>query len=73
MFAIGFCFSIFANAQSLFDLGRAPSFKGIAIGTPISKYSNILNFSHVSKDKDVYSVYDSHYLSIFNVRSMVYS
>lgn len=54
--------------QSLADLDRDPSFKGITIGAPISKYSNILHFSHVSNGKNVYKVTDSYYLSIFNER-----
>ncbi len=65
--SVGFCVAMLTEAQSLNDLDRDPSFKGITIGAPISKYSHILNFSHVSKGKNVYRVYDSHYLSIFNV------
>lgn len=55
-------------SQSLNDLDRDPSFKGITIGAPISKYSNILNFSHVYQGKNVYKVKDDYYLSIFNVK-----
>lgn len=58
----------FINAQSINDLERDPSFKGITIGAPISKYSNILRFSHVANGKNVYKVTDGYYLSIFNVR-----
>ncbi len=54
-------------SQSLADLERDPSFKGITIGAPISKYSDILSFSHTSKGKNVYRVTQSRYLSIFNV------
>lgn len=60
-------FTLKCFSQSLADLERDPSFKGITIGAPISKYSDILSFSHVTKGKNVYKVYDSHYLSIFNV------
>lgn len=56
------------SAQSINDLERDPSFKGITIGASISKYSNILSFSHVANGKNVYKVTDSYYLSIFNVR-----
>lgn len=58
----------FAFSQSLSDLEKNPSFKGITIGAPISKYSDILTFSHISKGKSVYRVRESRYLSIFNVR-----
>lgn len=54
-------------SQSIADLERNPSFKGITIGAPISKYSDILSFSHTSKGKNVYRVTQSRYLSIFNV------
>ncbi len=64
-----FIFSfIISYAQSLNDLDRDPSFKGITIGAPISKYSNILVFSNVSQGKNVYRVKDGYYLSIFNVK-----
>lgn len=55
-------------SQSVVDLERAPSFKGITIGAPISKYSDILSFSHTSHGKNVYRVRQSSYLSIFNIR-----
>lgn len=55
-------------SQSLSDLDNDPSFKGITIGAPISKYSDILSFSHTSKGKNVYRIKESRYLSIFNVR-----
>ena len=55
-------------SQSIYELERDPSFKGITVGAPISKYSNILTYSHVSKGKNVYRVTDDYYLSIFNVR-----
>ncbi len=57
------CFS-----QSVADLERDPSFKGITIGAPISKYRDILTFSHTSLGKNVYRVSQSSYLSIFNIR-----
>lgn len=57
-----------AYSQSVADLERDPSFKGITIGAPISKYSDILSFSHTSKGKNVYRVRESRYLSIFNNR-----
>lgn len=40
-----------AFSQSVTDLERDPSFKGITIGAPISKYSDILSFSHTSQGK----------------------
>lgn len=55
-------------AQSVADLERDPSFKGITIGAPISKYSDILSFSHTSQGKNIYRVKQSSYLSIFNIR-----
>ena len=60
-------FAIDCFSQSVADLERDPSFKGITIGAPISKYSDILKFSHVSKGKNVYKVNNSYYLSVFNV------
>lgn len=57
-----------AFSQSVTDLERDPSFKGITIGAPISKYSDILSFSHTSQGKNVYRVSQSSYLSIFNIR-----
>lgn len=55
-------------SQSITDLERNPSFKGITIGAPISKYSDILTFSHTSQGRNVYRVSQSSYLSIFNIR-----
>ena len=55
-------------SQSVADLEQDPSFKGITIGAPISKYSDILTFSHTSEGKNVYRVRESSYLSIFNIR-----
>lgn len=60
--------SLKTMGQSIDNLERDPSFKGITIGAPISKYSNILNFSHTKDGKNVYRVNDSYYLSIFNIR-----
>ena len=60
--------TINAFSQSVADLERDPSFKGITIGAPISKYSDILSFIHTSKGKNVYRVRESRYLSIFNNR-----
>lgn len=48
--------SVGTYSQSVADLERDPSFKGITIGAPISKYSDILSFSHTSKGKNVYRV-----------------
>lgn len=59
--------TIGAFPQSVADLERDPSFKGITIGAPISKYSDILSFSHTSKGKNIYRVTQNRYLSIFNV------
>ena len=56
------------SSQTVADLERNPSFKGITIGAPISKYSDILTFSHTSNGKSVYRVRESRYLSIFNTR-----
>ena len=61
-------FALKATSQSVAYLERDPSFKGITIGAPISKYSDILFFSHTSNGKNVYRVSDSRYLSIFNIR-----
>lgn len=55
-------------SQSKADLERDPSFKGITIGSPISKYSDILIFSYTSQTGSVYRVCQSSYLSIFNIR-----
>ena len=60
--------TINAFSQSVADLERDPSFKGITIGAPISRYSDILSFSHTSQGKNVYRVSESRYLSIFNIR-----
>lgn len=61
-------FSINMHSQSLSDLESDPSFKGITIGAPISKYINILTFSHSVDEKNVYKVKNVNYLSIFNVK-----
>lgn len=60
--------SVGAYSQSVADLERDPSFKGITIGAPISKYSDILSFSHTSKGKNVYRVRENRFLSIFNYK-----
>ena len=60
--------TIVVVAQSISDLEQDPSFKGITIGAPISKYSDILIFSHTSKTGNVYRVIQNSYLSIFNIR-----
>ena len=62
------CCAIIVSPQSIHDLESNPSFKGITIGAPISKYSDILTFSHTSQGKNVYRVSQSSYLSIFNIR-----
>ena len=59
---------MYANSQSLNDLDRDPSFKGITIGAPISKYSNILKYRNTIKGKNGYDVTDPKYLSIFNIK-----
>ena len=56
------------NAQSLSDLDRDPSFKGITIGTPISKYSEFLTYQGTIKGKNAYTITDLQYLSIFNIK-----
>lgn len=63
-----FLLAIGGFSQSVADLELNPSFKGITIGAPISKYSDILTFSHTSQGKNVYRVSQSSYLSIFNIR-----
>ena len=60
--------SIVVNAQSLSDLDRAPSFKGITIGAPISKYSSFLRYQGTDNGKNAYLITDSQYLSIFNIK-----
>ncbi len=55
-------------SQSVANLERDPSFKGITIGAPIGKYNDILSFSHTSKGKNVYRVRENRYLSIFNYK-----
>lgn len=67
LFLILLLFTVKGFSQSVADLERNPSFKGITIGAPISRYSDILTFSHTAKGKNVYRVYHSRYLSIFNV------
>lgn len=62
------CCTIMLSSQSIRDLENNPSFKGITIGASISKYSNILKFSHTKDGKNVYRINDSYYLSIFNIR-----
>lgn len=57
-----------AFSQSVADLERDPSFKGITIGSPISKYRDILSFSHTFQGKSIYRVRQSSYLSIFNIK-----
>ena len=49
------------------DLERNPSFKGITIGAPISKYSNILKYQGSSSGKTAYTVTDRKYYSIFDI------
>lgn len=61
-------FTLKGFSQSVADLERDPSFKGITIGAPISKYSDILSFSHTSKGKNVYRVRENRFLSIFNYK-----
>lgn len=61
--------SVISNyAQSLSDLDRDPTFKGITIGSPISKYSSFLSYQSTSKGKNAYTITDSQYLSIFNIK-----
>lgn len=60
--------SVTTNAQSRNDLDRDPSFKGISIGAPISKYSSFLTYQGTDKGKNAYRITDSKYLSIFNVK-----
>lgn len=55
-------------SQSLSDLDRDPSFKGITIGAPISKYSSFLRYQGTDKGKNSYLITDPQYLSIFNIK-----
>ncbi len=61
-------FTIKSFSQSLTELERNPSFKGITIGAPIGKYSDILTFSHTSQAGNVYHVSQESYLSIFHIK-----
>lgn len=54
-------------SQSLSDLDRNPSFKGITIGAPISNYSSILKYKNTSNGKTAYTITDNKYYSIFNI------
>ena len=60
--------SIVSISQSLNDLDNNPSFKGITLGSPISKYSDILEYDGVNKGKTVYQINDLKYYSIFNIK-----
>lgn len=62
------CVSVLGYSQSLSDLDRDPSFKGITIGAPISKYSSFLRYQGTDKGKNAYLITDSQYLSIFNIK-----
>ena len=61
-------YTIVGFAQSLSDLDRNPSFKGITIGAPISKYSNILRYEGTDKGKNSYVITDQTVLSVFNIK-----
>ena len=65
-----FVFFAFANlfSQSLTNLESDPSFKGIKLGTPIGKYSDILQYNNTRQGKNVYIITDPRYLSIFNIK-----
>ena len=67
-FILFYVISIHVFSQDIADLERNPSFKGITIGAPISRYSDILTFSHTSQAGNVYRVNQSSYLSIFNIK-----
>ena len=67
IFLISF-FAVNIFAQSVTNLERDPSFKGIIIGAPIGKYSDILTFSHALQEKNIYRVNQNSYLSIFNIK-----
>ena len=54
-------------SQSMAELERYPSFKGITIGEPISKYSSILNYQRSAKGKTVYTIIDKKFYSIFDI------
>lgn len=61
-------FSSASLSQSLNDLEMNPSFKGITIGEPISKYSEILKYNTVYKGKTSYIVTNSNYYTIFKIK-----
>lgn len=61
-------FSSASLSQSLNDLEINPSFKGITIGEPISKYSEILKYNTVYKGKTSYIVTNSNYYTIFKIK-----
>lgn len=67
IFLISF-FAVKGFSQSVANLERDPSFKGVTIGASIGKYSDILTFSHTSQGKNIYRVNQSSYLSIFNIK-----
>lgn len=61
-------FTLNSFSQSLYDLDREPSFKGITIGEPISKYNNFLKYQGYNKGTNAYTITDTNYLSIFNIK-----
>ena len=52
IFLISF-FAVKGFSQSVANLERDPSFKGVTIGASIGKYSDILTFSHTSQGKNI--------------------
>ena len=57
-----------AQAQGLRNLETNPTFKGITVGMPVSKYMSILRFVKNVGGKTVYTVTDPSYSSVFGIR-----
>lgn len=68
IFLLCACITINVYSQSLSDLEKEPAFKGISIGSPISRYSNFLQFQKTEGEKTSYIITDPQYLSIFNIK-----
>ena len=60
--------SLTAKSQTINDLDTNPTFKGITIGEPISKHSNILSYKGTRNGINAYNVTNRNYLSIFNIK-----
>lgn len=60
-----FAVNAIADAQNISNLETSPTFKGITIGMPVSKISNIIRYTNTVDGKKVYTVTDSRYNSVF--------